>query len=99
MNHRLPAAINNWHVRFDPYGFAIHADWLKQAEKTEDILQLAHVYSDGPIIDVGFYSHVFRVCIIRNGNWEDPIETFESRSEGDIEYWIYLALERYANGC
>ena len=98
MNLRLPAAINQWHVEFDPYGFANQVDWLKQAERTEDILQLAHVYSDGPIIDVGFYAHVFRACVIRNGDWDDPVESFESESEGEIENWIYSALDRYANG-
>ena len=98
MNRRLPAAINQWHVEFDPYGFAKQAGWLKQAERTEDILQLAHVYSDGAIIDVGFYSQVFRAYVIRSGNWDDPVEVFESTSEGDIENWIYSALERYANG-
>lgn len=98
MNHRLPAAINQWHVEFDPYGFANRADWLTLAQRTEDILQLTHVYSDGPIIDVGFYSHVFRGCVIQNGDWDDPVESFESESVDDIENWIYSTLDRYANG-
>lgn len=98
MNFRLPSTINQWHVEFDPYGFAHDADWLKQAERTEDILQLVHVCSDGPIIDLGFYSHSYRVHVIRNKNWECPVEVFESKSEREIENWIYSALERYANG-
>lgn len=98
MNPRLPAALNQWHVEFDPYGFANNADWLKQADKTEDILQLAHVYSDGPIIDVGFYPEQFRSFVIKNEDWANPIEVFESTSEADMENWVYSAIERYANG-
>ncbi|GGM17728.1 hypothetical protein GCM10009425_30840 [Pseudomonas asuensis] len=36
MNPYLPLDINQWSVDFDPYGFTVRADWLTQAEKTED---------------------------------------------------------------
>jgi hypothetical protein len=64
MNHDLPADINLWHIEHNPYGFASNENWLETAAKTEDILQLAHVYTDGPVIDVGFYADRFKVLII-----------------------------------
>jgi len=98
MNLDLPPEINQWHVEYDPYGFTKSANWLSSAEKTEDILQLAHIYADGPIVDVGFYSGLFKVLIIRDSDWDNPYESFASTSFLEITTWLYSALQRYANG-
>jgi hypothetical protein len=98
MNTDLPPAINQWHVEYDPFGFTKSSGWLTSAEKTEDILQLAHIYGDGPIVDVGFYSGLFKVLVIRNNDWDDPHESFASASTKEITTWLYTALDRYANG-
>lgn len=97
MNPDLPSEINQWHVVHDPYGFAESVEWLTFAERTEDILQLGHVYADGPIVDVGFYSDRYRVLVIRDGNWDSPHESYESPSCSEITAWLYSALKRYAN--
>lgn len=96
MNPKLPPSINHWRIAFDPYGFANNVDWLKVAEKNEDILQLAHIYTN-LIIDVGFYLNTYRSYIINNQDWCDPVEIFESISENEISSWVYSAIERYAN--
>jgi len=98
MNHELPPEINQWHIEYDPYGFTQRTDWLTSAERSEDILQLAHIYADGPIIDVGFYSGLFKVLIIRDSNWDNPHESYESDSSSEARPWLYSAIKRYANG-
>lgn len=98
MNPDLPSAINQWHIVFDPYGFSLKSSWLEDAEKTEDILQLAHVYDNGPVIDVGFYRNRYKVYVIKDQDWDEPIEEFESRSCDKIVQWVYHALSCYENG-
>ena len=98
MNPDLPSCINQWHVEYDPYGFTRNANWLQSAEKTEDILQLAHIYADGPIIDIGYYSGSYLAVVIRDGDWENPHESFSSTSSDAISKWLYSALHRFQNG-
>lgn len=97
MNLRIPNSINQWLIEFDPYGFTREEGWLESAEKTEDILQLAHVYADGPIIDVGWYAGLFRAVVVR-GDWTKPIETVESKDAALIEITVYKWLSEYENG-
>ena len=97
-NRKITSDINQWHVDHDPYGFIQSEEWLLKAEKTEDILQLQHVYADGPILDVGWYNGVFRVMVILNDNWEQPIEQAESKSESVVSEIVYKFMGKYANG-
>ncbi len=36
-------------------------NWLVTAKKTEDILQLSHIYQEEPILDVGFYTKNYKI--------------------------------------
>ena len=97
-NRKITSDINQWHIDHDPYGFIQSEEWLLKAEKTEDILQLQHVYADGPILDVGWYNGVFRVMVILNDNWEQPIEQAESKLESVVSEIVYKFIGKYANG-
>ena len=68
-----------WNIEYDQSGFTLNTDWLILAKKTEDILQLGHIYADGPILDVGFYEKSYKVYIIYNNDWDKPTEVFESQ--------------------
>ncbi len=98
MNPEIGAAINQFHVEHDPYGFVEDSNWLLNAAKVENILQLGHVYGDGPIIDVGFYGEFYRAVVIRDLDWERPVEQFESDDPAEINRWLLVAIDRYANG-
>ena len=96
MNCNLPSAIDAWKIDFDPYGLQVNPDWLHQAERVEDLLQLQSIRSPGRILDVGFYTDRYRVVIVENSNWSEPIDQFESISPDETSRWVYRAISRYA---
>lgn len=97
LNSKITSDINQWHIAHDPYGFTQNEDWLRKAEKTEDILQLQHVYAEGPILDVGWYNGIYRAVIVVEENWEEPIEKVESESENVVSDMVYKWLGQFAN--
>lgn len=98
MNFQIPDAINQWSIDHDPYEFIKTSDWLDLANKVEDILQISHVYADGPIIDVGYYSDNFVAQVIAHNNWVEPIEKFVSHDTNKINRWLHTMLKKYENG-
>lgn len=96
MNCRLPTAIDAWETEFDPCGLRANSDWLQQAERVEDLLQLRSLRSPERILDVGFYTDRYRVLVVENSNWAAPVEQFESESPDATCNWIYSAICRYA---
>ncbi|MCB0398701.1 MAG: hypothetical protein KDD26_03590 [Winogradskyella sp.] len=97
-NRRISSNINMWNIEYDQNGFTSNKDWLIQAEKTEDILQLSHIYEEGPILDVGFYRESYKIYVIYDNDWENPKEVFESQKMELIENKIYEWIDKYANG-
>ena len=97
-NPEISDSINQWGIEFDPYGFTTKVNWLEDAEKVEDILQLQHVCANGPILDLGFYNGVYRVVIVFGQDWDNPIELAESSSVKEIKQKIYTWLAKYENG-
>ena len=87
-----------WNVEYDQSGFTLNKDWLIQAEKTEGILQLSHIYEEGPILDVGFYRENYKIYVIYDNDWENPKEVFESQKTELIENKVYEWIDKYANG-
>lgn len=87
--------MRNWHATFNPYGFAASANWLACAERTEDILQLQHV-REGLTIDVGFYDSVFRGVVIKEQDWEAPLETFQSQNPAVFDAVLSAWMAKYA---
>ncbi len=96
-NKDIPDSINQWHVEFDPYGFTDDVNWLEKAEKTEDILQLQHVYDDGPIIDVGFYNGIYKLVAVLKDDWDHPLDKFDSTSVQEITKKTYELMTKYEN--
>ena len=90
--------MNQWDVRFDPYGFVEREDWIDVAEEVEDILQLQHVYKDGPIIDVGYYTDLFRIYVIEGQDWEHPIEVITIEDISEVSAVVYHLMDKYENG-
>ena len=97
-NSKISSNINQWNIKYDQNGFVSNENWLITAEKTEDILQLSHIYEEGPILDVGFYSKNYKVYIIYDNDWEKPKEIFESQKIELIENKIYEWIDKYASG-
>ncbi|RLE31265.1 MAG: hypothetical protein DRJ61_11585 [Acidobacteria bacterium] len=96
-NSRIPESITSWIVSFDPYGFSSNENWLEEAEKVEDILQITQTSSDGLILDVGYYEKLYVAFVISNNDWENPVESIESASPIDISNRIYEWIKKYAN--
>lgn len=95
-NKDIPDSIEKWTNTFDSNNFLTDSEWLNKAELTEDILQLEHVDSNGPAIDVGFYNKTFKIYVIYNSDWENPKELFESDSIEFINNKIYELIDKYA---
>ncbi len=87
-----------WDVEFDPYGFLEHENWLENSEKTEDILQVHHIFAVGPILDVGWYENTYRVVVVLEGGWDKPIESFQSTIQSEIKNAVYNYLNKYQGG-
>ena len=98
LNDKIPNNINQWHVDYGQNEFLTNKNWLKDAFPTEDILQLSHIYRDGPVLDVGFYEDRFKIYIIYDKDWENPKEVFESSNPEIVTENVYELLEKYANG-
>ena len=90
--------IRDRNIDYDQNGFVSNEDWLLTAEKTEDILQLSHIYDEGPILDVGFYVKNFKIYVIYNYDWEKPAEIFESVQPELVSDKLYELIDKYANG-
>ena len=97
-NRKISRNINQWNIDYDQNGFVSNEDWLLTAEKTEDILQLSHIYDEGPILDVGFYVKNFKIYVIYNYDWEKPAEIFESVQPELVSDKLYELIDKYANG-
>jgi hypothetical protein len=97
-NKKISENINQWNIEYDPYGFSTDENWLKKAEKTEDILQICHINGDGPVIDVGFYRVSFKIYVIYGTDWENPKELFESKDIKKLSEKIYDLIDKYSKG-
>lgn len=97
-NSNISGNINQWNIEYDQNGFLSNKNWLITAEKTEDILQLSHVYQEGPILDVGFYKENYKICVIYDNEWENPKEVFESDKAEFTQNKLYELIDKYANG-
>lgn len=88
--------IKQWKIEYNPYGFFEKYHWLKEAEKTEDILQL--IQSQNYTLDVGWYGdNRYRIFLIYNQNWEKPFKIFESKSAKEIEEIVLEWLIEYVD--
>ncbi len=97
-NSKISSNINQWNIEYDQNGFVSDENWLITAEKTEDILQLSHIYQEGPILDVGFYTENYKIYVIYDNDWEKPKEVFESKIAESITEKLYELIDKYANG-
>ncbi|WP_369996239.1 hypothetical protein [Winogradskyella sp.] len=97
-NSKISSNINQWNIEYDQNEFVSNENWLVTAEKTEDILQLSHVYEEGPILDVGFYRKNYKIYVIYNNDWDNPKEVFESNITESITDKLYELIDKYANG-
>lgn len=78
-------------------------DILSLLDFTEDILQITHKHED-IIVDLGWYPDMdpkgnFRLVLIKNQDWQNPIEIFESRSSEEVRDKIDDFLETAYNKC
>jgi hypothetical protein len=96
-NSKISNNINQWNIEYDQNGFVSDENWLVTAEKTEDILQLSHIYQEGPILDVGFYRENYKIYVIYENDWDKPKEVFESQKTEFIEDKLYELINKYAN--
>lgn len=97
MNPKITSNINQWYIEYDQNQFITNENWLINAVKTEDILQLNHITKEGPILDVGFYVEYYKIYIIYDNDWENPKEIFESQNTKLIENKVYEWINKYAN--
>lgn len=80
-------------------------DILSLLNFTEDILQITHRHKD-IIIDLGWYPDMdpkgnFRLVLIKDKDWQNPIETFETRGVEEVRNKIddFLSTAYYRFGC
>ena len=97
-NSKISSNINQWNIEYDQNGFASDENWLVTAEKTEDILQLSHIYQQGPILDVGFYRENYKIYVIYDNDWDKPKEVFKSKTVESVTEKLYELIDKYANG-
>ena len=98
LNPKISDWINMWNIEFDPYGFLKNENWLEGSALTEDILQIHQIYADGPILDVGWYEGKYRVVVVQEDSWDNPIEILESNQPPKIKDAVYSWLNKYQNG-
>lgn len=98
LNKKISDSIDQWHVEFDLNGFVHDEHWLKNADRTEDILQLRHVFGDGPVLDVGYYGDRYRIYLIYDMDWDHPAEVFESTDPEVVANMVYEFMDKYATG-
>jgi len=96
MNSTIPAEINNWDIAFDPFGYAADESWTGNVLPVEDILQLAHVYQD-LVLDVGCYSGVFVVLVVKAEAWDHPLERLEVGDRSELNAAVNRLVVKYVN--
>jgi hypothetical protein len=96
MNKRVPESISSWRLKFDPYDIFSNEDWLAHADLTEDILQLQSFGDTDLILDVGYYQDQYRAFVVKNSDWDQPLDAFKSPSVSAMIDWVYSAISRYA---
>jgi len=90
-NNQQITCLSRWVIEHDPYDFFACSD----IDKVEDILQLSHV--DGRLtIDVGYYGD-YKVMVIADGDWDYPIESFESDTIKELYAVVCNWNNSYAN--
>ena len=62
-NSKISGSINQRNIGYDQNWFVSDKNWLITAEKTENILQLSHIYQNRPILDIRFYSENYNIYI------------------------------------
>lgn len=88
---RIPTG---WEMSYNKF-WEIEPNELKEDDDswmhfTQDILQMKYTFKKiNLIIDLGWYPETevdgtFRLELIKNKDWENPIKTFESRSKKQI---------------
>jgi hypothetical protein len=91
----------NGFINIDPLN--LDANDSKWFSFTEDLLQLTHIRSD-IIVDLGWYPEMnpngeYKVSVVKDKNWEEPIISFRSRNKDDIVMKIEKILfEVVTNG-
>lgn len=73
----------NWHITFDPLHLVdVKGDLDKlegeAKEQGEDIIQAKG--PGGTVLDLGWYRKLYRVVLIKNSEWDKPVETRESKT-------------------
>jgi hypothetical protein len=60
-----------WDIEHDPFGYAERPDWSDFVLEVDSVLQLRQ----GPyILGVGFDGEAFVAMIVKNGQWDAPVE-------------------------
>ena len=90
--------IHNEFYNYDPVNSFNEADSLNYLN--EDLLQVAFPEED-MIIDLGWYGDIssnkgeFRIYLIKNENWEIPVNIIHSKSVEEIKSLLTKILEYY----
>lgn len=96
MDTPVIAALANWRVDFDPYGLMQDLHALAQAPPVEDILQLSQQNDPSRILDLGYYQDRYRLFVIADYDWQQPLAQFEAVSAREIGDCLLEALVNYA---
>ncbi len=71
---------------------------------TQDILQLEYIFKEAIlIVDLGWYPETeingtFRLMLIKDEEWESPLEVFESKNKEEIVEKIEKIIEDISEG-
>lgn len=61
----------------------------------EDMLQVG--FPDNILLDVGYYNRVFKIYIIKNYNWENPIMQYMCKSPKELKFYVNISLKIIKN--
>ena len=70
----------------------LNSDWkieynqLNSGEKVEDLFQASSRHTDGSslTLDAGWYQSIYKVVLIKNFNWEIPVEEKECNCINEV---------------
>ena len=90
--------MNMWDIDHGPRSFISDEECLSKVQKTSKILRITHIYSDGPIIDAGWYGESYKTKIYVEGTEQKQLGEYESKSHSSIYRQVIEWMNQYSHG-
>jgi hypothetical protein len=99
MNIELPLGWSSWGSLLDFDPTTDGAAGIRRSELVED-LWVARAPGDSVIVHLGWYPHgdptgSFAVNVVRDGDWEHPVEVLSIQNSEQLVAWLVSTVQRY----